>query len=646
MNALFLKNGTLDIATAAFRLADSLPGWNGKTLRHNGVIVAADQQSARFAVEGGALEMKLSNYGERLDLDACFTGGKAPHWLHPLHGAEVSGAVRFFRTGLGFSGPTNLVPIGPEEGLFSYESHLVSAFVAADGSVLVIYTTDNRRFTPKTQIHNRIYRDEFRNRHVVASPVFLESGFATENIPVPAAGLVLPTLHLLFAHALDDGLARAARHIAEVNQARVPATTPAYYCSWYCKHDQFSAADLDRVLAGADQTAADFDSIQIDDGYCTGWGDWLHPGALWPDGMAAAANAITASGRRAGIWVAPMTAEHGGRIWHEHRDWLLHDLDGNPIVKMKAGAHEISSHGDRYALDLSHPEARAYIHHVFTTLRGWGYTLFKTDFMDWGYADSTTVRRHTPGKTSVMWADETLRLIRDAIGPESFWLGCIAPFAPFIGYCDAMRVASDVGTDWNEPGGTGNDGVGGGIMNMLQESYHCQFFNGVFWANDPDVIFLRDQDADLDATEVRSLALWSAMLGGTLTISDFFDELPPERLALWHFIHPHGRALDPARLPFWTDPQQRLYIAVRDFPAAGGHAVLVLNPLDTEEGATFAVRDLIGRESAVFMRWNPAEQEPSAAFSELSVKLLPHGHALYWIGDCPPPVSLACKIPV
>ena len=39
---------------------------------------------------------------------------------------------------------------------------------------------------------------------------------------------------------------------------------------------------------------------------------------------------------------------------------------------------------------------------------------------------------------------DVLDMIREEIGEESFWLGCIAPYAPFIGLADAMRIAADV----------------------------------------------------------------------------------------------------------------------------------------------------------------------------------------------------------
>ncbi|MGE5557992.1 MAG: hypothetical protein ACM3WV_05195 [Bacillota bacterium] len=54
-------------------------------------------------------------------------------------------------------------------------------------------------------------------------------------------------------------------------------------------------------------------------------------------------------------------------------------------------------------MDTSHPEAFAYLRHVFRTLRKWGAVFYKIDFLDWGFKDSTKVKRHAPGKTSMQY---------------------------------------------------------------------------------------------------------------------------------------------------------------------------------------------------------------------------------------------------
>jgi len=110
-----------------------------------------------------------------------------------------------------------------------------------------------------------------------------------------------------------------------------------------------------------------------------------------------------------------------------------------------------------------------------------GITFFKTDFMLYGSESSAHVKRFTPGKTSFEYQHELLTMIRQEIGNESYWLGCIAPFAPMIGYCDGMRISADTRPMWE------------GGKNMFDETIGAQHINNVWWQNDPDAIILREK---------------------------------------------------------------------------------------------------------------------------------------------------------
>ncbi len=156
-------------------------------------------------------------------------------------------------------------------------------------------------------------------------------------------------------------------------------------------------------------------------------------------------------------------------------------------------------------------------------------------------------------------------MIREEIGEDSYWLACIAPYAPCLGLADGMRVSNDAGPSWSE----GSQG------NMIQETLASQYFNNVFWQNDPDCVVLRDERTHLAAHEVEALALWSGILGGTVTCSDLLHRLPPERLALWRFLEPGEKAT--AALPFW-EKDQRLKVAVRRYAEPPAWGVFFLNP--------------------------------------------------------------------
>ncbi len=244
--------------------------------------------------------------------------------------------------------------------------------------------------------------------------------------------------------------------------------------------------------------------------------------------------------------------------------------------------------------------------------------------------DSTRVRRHTPGKTSVEHFREVLAMVREEIGEESHWLACIAPFAPTVGYADSARIGNDISVTWSA-GSTGN---------MIQESVADQYFNNVWWQNDPDVIYVRDFHINLSDAEVRSLALWEAILGGSINTSAPLHQIAPERLRLWRFLEP-GKQRWTARLPYW-DARRKLHVAVREFPELGAWAVLAMNSTDEPVTERLECADLIGADRAFCYGWGPEGSELLGDWSFLTPQIAPHASALYYLSleEAPPPADL------
>jgi hypothetical protein len=219
-------------------------------------------------------------------------------------------------------------------------------------------------------------------------------------------------------------------------------------------------------------------------------------------------------------------------LCRNHPDWLLHNTDGSLYCASEQyNEPKIWGYQDEeyYVLDTSHPLAMDYLKNVFRTLRTWGTEFFKTDFMLWGYVDSTQVSRYTPGKTSIEYFRDLLAVIREEIGENSYWLACIAPYLPFIGYADGMRVGGDVGYKWDS---------GFGPQNMIQSLWGENFTNNQFYQNDPDALILRDFHVKLTDTEAVSLALYAAVSGGCIYTSDPLHLLADERFSLLRFVKP------------------------------------------------------------------------------------------------------------
>ena len=645
-------DGSFDLATPHGSLIDCWPGIDHQPVHARQVEVHRQPDGAEiiYHLAHGSVRLVLSGSAGRLSVACSLLGrDQAPYWIHPIHHARLERFRRLFRQGVGFSGPSGFVDLDlattPPGGNsasqpWSWDSYLLSGFVGSSGTV-VIAPHQHADWQFQATVFNRTVRNNFRNRELAENLALCELGFRTERVSIPGR-LDLPTLHVSAGVDAFATLRGCAGNLAAANHVTRRFAPAYHYCTWYWKSEHYGLSDLRQLLTGlkTSDPHGHLQAVQIDDGPATAQGDWLTPkDNLWPGGLAQAFSEIAASGRVPGIWVGPFMVASASRLAADHPDWLLHWTDGS-LIRYWKKYDGTSPSWEHFVLDTSHPEALAWIRTVFRVLRGWGARFFKTDFLEWGLIDSTRVRRYTPGRSGTQYYTEALRAIREEIGPDSHWLGCIAHFAPGIGLHDSMRVASDVGLSWNGPGGTGNDGTGGGTQNMIEEMFATQYFNEVLWQNDPDVLYLRDCYIEHDQRAIEALACWHGILGGSVNTSDPFELLPPERLAWWHFLRPAAQPAI-ARLPYF-ESGHRFRVAVRHYPAHDAWAVLLLN--DRTEAGTGICRlaDLVGRERSVCYRWGPGLAEPLGELDRVVAEIPAHGHQLLYVSatGTPPPAGL------
>jgi alpha-galactosidase len=291
------------------------------------------------------------------------------------------------------------------------------------------------------------------------------------------------------AHTADagpGGLTGSLSRWAEGFAARAGVTRdglrpiPPLWCSWYQYYGAVTEHDIASNLAAMDTASLDIAVVQIDDGYQAAPGDWLAPSGRFRDLPGLVAR-IRASGRRAGIWIAPMLVGRASALFAAHPDWLVREQrSGEPVRAGNVVGQECA------ALDLTHPAAASYLTGVLEEMRNWGVDYFKIDF---AYAGAVEGDRHEP-MTGVEAYRHAMRLIRSAIGPQALLLCCGAPILPSVGLVDAMRVGPDIADTYEPPDGNPSmPSQRTATRNTVARAWQ----HGRFWVNDPDCLMLRPE---------------------------------------------------------------------------------------------------------------------------------------------------------
>jgi alpha-galactosidase len=353
-----------------------------------------------------------------------------------------------------------------------------------------------------------------------------------DRVPHPG-DLAAEPLLLFAADEVEEGLRDWSRAVAAASPLppRRLERRITGWCSWYSLYATIDEpAILEHLAAAAsfrDRHQVPLDVFLIDDGFTPEMGDWLETRPQFPRGMAPLVGDIATAGFTPGLWIAPFMVGNRSRLFREHPDWVVRDrATGEPLAHMKFYGefrwHKRSE--EYYPLDITHPDAEAYIRQVFRTWRSWGVGYFKTDFMLFGaeYGPDRAVW-HRPGLSRIAIWRRMAELIREEIG-EALWLGCGSPLWASVGLVDAMRIGRDIGVSWK-----GNYSA----ESLLRDQVTRNHASGILWQADPDCILLRERFHELSDAQVRSLALFAGLAGGVLMTSDKLDELPPDRAELF-----------------------------------------------------------------------------------------------------------------
>jgi len=234
----------------------------------------------------------------------------------------------------------------------------------------------------------------------------------------------------------NEMMTRYAELLGESFGGKRTNSDPRVWCSWYSLYTEINEQNLLKILGDLGSLNSThgfpFDIFQIDDGWQISIGDW-EPNDKFSSGMDRLAAKVKATGRKAGLWLAPLLAVRSSSIFREHKDWLLHDERG----KLVSGGFNWSE--PLYALDTTHPSVLDWLVTLMKKIRSWGFDYIKLDFL---YAGALPGKRFVETPREAAYRNG-LKVIRAALG-EAYLLTCGAPILPSIGLCDGIRVGPDV----------------------------------------------------------------------------------------------------------------------------------------------------------------------------------------------------------
>ena len=288
---------------------------------------------------------------------------------------------------------------------------------------------------------------------------------------------------------------------------------PVGWATWYQYYSDVNEEDVrlnldELAVLAQDSTLAAPEVFQIDDGWQVRWGDWT-AGEDFPSGMATLAQDIQAAGFTPGLWLAPLYVSRDSEIYINNPDWWVRELDGQEIAFTNLNT-------DDYAvLDITHPDAAAWLEQTLTDIAAQGWTYLKYDFL---YAGAQVGIRQE-AVTGIEAYHQAMQLIRRASG-DAWILACGAPMLPSVGYAESFRTGADIAFE--------NDRDPNRAFYRWQARATAarRFTHGRWWWMDPDQLIIR---APFNEAETRGALASGVAAGGTWMLGDDLTALEESR---------------------------------------------------------------------------------------------------------------------
>jgi hypothetical protein len=434
--------------------------------------------------------------------------GKAPNGLHLGVGSQLiynrnSGQSLFFGA---LTSDRFLTILHLKTGADSSNGAQIASFTVDSTGTTEIQSTDEESGLRNAPAENRI------------------------ELSLPLApGAAISSERLMFA-AGDDYHAQLEDYgaaIRELHHARVTGDNLLGWWSWTAFYHKITSGD---VLTNAQWLAQHLKSFgynyfHIDEGYQYARGEYATPDATrFPNGMFDLEHEIGHLGLTQGIWTAPFEATDRSWVYQNHKDWLVHNAQGEPIG---VGDVEEGIPDHIFVLDATNPEAQNYLRQTYRTLvRDWGVRYIKLDFMDTTAIEGYYHRPHT---TALEAQRIGLEVIRKAVGDDVLLDKDGSPMLNVVGIVNEGRVSLDTGHSFSHS------------LDAAPGIFARYYMNRNFFVNDPDAFTVSKQILDehpnpaaLTINEAQVSIVLAALSGGMFEIGDDLPTLgaDADRVAL------------------------------------------------------------------------------------------------------------------
>lgn len=298
---------------------------------------------------------------------------------------------------------------------------------------------------------------------------------------------------------------------------------PSGWCTWYFYYTRINENEVMRNAEWIAANLKDYGAqyVQIDDGWqgtgaqgsARNWGD-INTNRF-PAGLAALARHIKSVGLTPGLWIAP----HG-----QNNDDVVNGHPGVFLLKPDGTTASDTWEG-RFLVDPTHPASSNYLRELFQRLSGWGYDYFKIDGQPIVVDEYREKKQfmHAPSDDAAGLYRKTVKIIRDAIGPNRYLLGCWGIPLEGAGIMNGSRTGGDIVLGWD------------GFQVALRPTLQFYFLHNIVWYADPDVLLVR---APLTLEQARVWATLQGLTGQALMSSDRLMDLGGERVELLRRVYP------------------------------------------------------------------------------------------------------------